>query len=335
MRHQRWLMVWLFVLAISIPGGACSEFLQPRYVLPDFSVQLLDWTGKPLPEAVVRLWPSAVEPSMGEPKTSLTNGQGIADFRGAVPGAYDLTTEMPHGENIFVKVVAEMPAQPTEAKLTLNWPNLPVLAVHRAAGRLQSPDGKPFLASLALLDGKSGRELASTMSDTTGRFEFPSVNPGPYFIRASRKNELVDIAVAIDPDCPIATLDLEVGFGSCGAGYVDKQECVAPALEVSNVCGFVLDPTGAAIPEAQIDLRPSQAHAARAITTSANWKDGSFALQDVAPGRYTFSVHRPGFKRLQVPMRILDGSGRRCLKPITVTLAVFGTCSKASISDDH
>jgi Carboxypeptidase regulatory-like domain len=313
-------------------GDACTTVLVPHYVLRDFSVEIHDWNGRPIAGASVLLSPSEEQANPGpESAKAVTTGNGFAEFCGVAVGDYKITTEMSNGEDLFVTVVAAPSTQLIEPELSLKWPVLPVLSVRTPSGRLQTGGDLPL--HISLVDGESGKELSSAATDAMGDFRFPDVSPGVYFIRVTLRAFEGDIAIAIEPGAEKSKLDLALSFSTCGLHYGDAQRCdPTERLEFSNVCGVVLDPTGAVIGDAKIELLSWGETPSRHVTAFANWRDGTFALKDVLPGEYTLSISREGFRRLELPVRVSDGSGVFCANPITVTLALFPSCSKAGVA---
>jgi hypothetical protein len=328
----RLLVIVVSVLFGVVRGYACTTVLVPHYVLRDFSVEVHDWNGRPIAGASVLLSPSKLQLNPGpELSKAVTTRNGLAEFRGVGVGDYEITTEMLNGEDLFVTVVAAPSTQLTEPKLSLKWPVLQVLSVRTPSGRLQTGDDRPI--HISLLDGETGKELDVVATDAKGDFRFSDVSPGVYFIRVTRSTFEGDIAIAIEPRTEKSKLDLALSFSTCGLHYGDAQSCdPTERLELSNVCGVVLDPTGVVIGNAKVDLLPRGETSSRHITAFANWRDGTFTLADVPPGEYTLSVWREGFRRLELPVRVLDGSGAFCANPITVTLALFPSCSKAEVA---
>ena len=84
------------------------------------------------------------------------------------------------------------------------------------------------------------------------------------------------------------------------AGRVMMQSAAAPAKATAtgdaSLSGTVIDPTGAFLPGAKIEVAPAQAAGAKAVTASAiAGSNGAYAIPNLPPGTYRVTVTRPGF----------------------------------------
>lgn len=68
--------------------------------------------------------------------------------------------------------------------------------------------------------------------------------------------------------------------------------------DVAGVTGTIIDPTGAAIASAQVELKNEDTGA---TFTSASDARGQYSIAGLAAGRYDFSVTSPGFKKFARP----------------------------------
>ena len=68
----------------------------------------------------------------------------------------------------------------------------------------------------------------------------------------------------------------------------------APAQYRAGIQGVVTDQTGAVVPDAKITLTSKETNISRTATTVAN---GVYTIPNLAPGRYTLTVEKEGFKK--------------------------------------
>src|SRR5262245_28616696 len=61
----------------------------------------------------------------------------------------------------------------------------------------------------------------------------------------------------------------------------------------ATLSGVILDPSGAAVPEAQVVARNADTGAARSATTDA---DGRYSISSLPPGPYEVRAERTGFR---------------------------------------
>lgn len=336
-------LVAAFLLAEALPAAACSYGYPEHHVAGSFTVEVRDWAGKPLQDLAVVLSPHQDEPTPGHASVGAeTNGNGIAEFKGIANGEYELTTGISHGETLFVvvqDVQSETPRDewphPVERDLQLKWPDLQVIEVRRIAGQLSKSDGTAAHVHLSLIEGTKARTLSSGETDSSGKFELPAANPGVYLLRVSGEYLDGDIAIAVNPEANKPKLNVELELTTCGLMYGEPQSCEVHLLQIANICGKVLDSTGATIPQATVELNRTDSEKDFYRLVPVNSRDATFAVSDLAPGEYSLLVSGPGFKTLDQPLRVLDGTGKPCSEQLQVTLAVSGSCSKAEITSSH
>ena len=322
-----------FLVWVASTSYACMVVPQEYGVLRNFAIQVYNWRGAPVPGARVVLSPSIHGNPGPEPLAATTDAGGIARFRNVPAGAYSATTESSDGEYVEITVIDSGSFEPVRPNLRLKWPNLEVIPVQSASGKLTSGSHTQPLR-LALLKADSGERLESVETDTNGNFHFSDAGPGLYFIRVTRKSSSSfagDIAISIEPTAKKTRIDLSIGWTSCGLSYGDDVNCTSSTpLEVANLCGRVVDPSGAVIfnPLIQVISATDGPMRDRLITSK---QDGTFAVSGILPGQYTLQVSGQGFSKLQLPVRVQDGSGTSCVDPLTVTLGIFPSCSKAEV----
>jgi hypothetical protein len=82
-----------------------------------------------------------------------------------------------------------------------------------------------------------------------------------------------------------------------------------------SISGTLLDPSGAAIPNAQVSLFTSDN---RVVSKTATDITGTFRIDHVAPGNYTLDFQEEGFRETRVPVNL---TGKR-LAPLHVTMPI-------------
>jgi hypothetical protein len=339
-------MFGALLLAIPISSVACIYGYEEHHVVGSFTVEVRDWSGKPIPDLVVVLSPHQDEPTPGnQPARVETNGSGIAEFKGVANGVYELTTGISHGETLFIivqDVQSKTPPDewphPVEHNVQLKWPDLRVLEVSRIAGRLSKDDGLPAHVHLALVDPLKQRELSAGETNSDGNFSLPAADPGLYLLQLKGDYLDGDIAIAVGPQFDTSNLDLALSLSTCGLMYGKPEACETHELQVANICGKVLDATGATVPRATVELNRTDSDKDFYRLIQVNSRDATFAISDLPPGEYSLLVSVPessGFKMLIQPLRVLDGTGTPCSEQVKVTLAVSGSCSKAEIVPSH
>ena len=83
----------------------------------------------------------------------------------------------------------------------------------------------------------------------------------------------------------------------------------------SSVSGVLLDPSGAAIPKAQVSLTSNKGEILKRIATDAV---GAFHLDNLAPGKYTLEFHADGFRDTRVATQV---SAKRFI-PLRVVMPI-------------
>src|SRR5579884_1260439 len=73
--------------------------------------------------------------------------------------------------------------------------------------------------------------------------------------------------------------------------------------DVGSISGFVKDPTGATIPNAQVTVKSESTGESHKINTN---ESGYYTVTNLLPGYYTVSVEAAGFKRFESTHNKLD-----------------------------
>ena len=96
----------------------------------------------------------------------------------------------------------------------------------------------------------------------------------------------------------------------------------------ATIIGRVLDPTGAIVPGAKIQLQRADGAIAAAATTDSA---GRFQLPQPSPGDYHLTVALPGFTPLDHPLHI----ARTPLAPLTLTLDLANVVTSVTVNADR
>jgi len=83
-----------------------------------------------------------------------------------------------------------------------------------------------------------------------------------------------------------------------------------------TITGVVLDPSGAAIPKAQVSLLGARTEAQQRTATDAV---GAFRFDNVAPGKYTLDLHADGFRDTRVSVAVAN----KRLSPMRLVLPIL------------
>lgn len=328
------------VIAVSAALG-CVILPDIQPVGPNFDVEVRDWKGHLIQAAEIRLTPFSAAGMISDlvpgdvTLTLRTDAQGSVRFSEVPPGVYELSVLRRDSDVKFVNVVATG----SKRKIQLDWPHLPVLTARVMRGRLLT-SGLGLRLHVALITGSSEEEVATTETDSLGRFEFPTTSPGLHFLKvwypADRRDEFGDVAIDIEPEANANELHAELQFTDCGLKYIDAQKC-APAvpIEVGSICGDITDGMGAVVrKDVSLELMNDQPGAAATLVTSVTpTQIGTFEMTAVRSGRYKLLVSAPGFFGLEVPLNVTSAlKTGRCEQPLHIVLGTWDQCSKAEMN---
>jgi hypothetical protein len=328
-------------LFLPVAAGACTLIYPTLQAGPSFRVKVTD-RGRPVEGLRLQLADSDFfDFEHQRTRHSVTDADGFAHFTNVSPDEYFLSADVDgsigDGATVMVK-----PNGPSGVTVPLKWPNQEPLSVRSVRGTLSVPNYEPRLPpshlSLSLLGGLSGRVLETTQSDSTGRFAFGEVPPGIYFLQLNPSGvkdrwtgeEITGlIAIEVSREADEEALDLDVGWSGCGFMYADRTRCSQDTLEVSKVCGYVYDITGAVIPNADIVLQ-EHIEDGKPLREAHTDTSGRFALQGVKEGMYQLAVRAPGFYQLRSTVQVrAANTSEGCERPITVRLGLAVSCSSA------
>jgi hypothetical protein len=127
---------------------------------------------------------------------------------------------------------------------------------------------------------------------------------------------------------PFVFLALLTPFGG-QRNLVSARICVTETFKVRSISGFVLDESGHAIPNAQVEVSKNKTDSIRQTLTDSN---GSFSLPDFPAGKYDLRIRAIGFQDGWIPIVLSPpkkvSSGEKSLR-IVLTLGMG--CTSASL----
>lgn len=312
-------MAALLAVSAARPGLSCSTASVGEVLVgPNFRVQAND-RGRPVKGIPVKLHVFSGGDEVRY--QAVTDENGIALFHNLTPGSYFLVAGPEPGfadaENIQVN--AELP----ERTIPVRWPNATPLVTPSLKGTLNLPigmRGQQTNLSLEVLEPLSGRTLKTADIDENGSFDFPGLAPGLYVFRLTPPGGL--ILVDLEPSAARDRLDLDLGFDSCGLGYMDHNQCPRLDLHVRRLEGRVVDGIEAGFPLAEITLLGTDG---KVVTRTYSDTTGNFSL-DAADGSYQLVVGMNDFTPLRRSLTI-DPNGAS--SSLEVQLHFLGQCSSA------
>ena len=256
----------------------------------------------------------------------VTDADGLVFLR-KKPGSYFISVDHDDswGNGIAIEVKTDGPAYVT---LPLNWPSISPLMIRSLKGTLHFADvpGRPApRVGVDLLEGLSGRYLKSAQTTNNAGFDFGDTLPGLYFLRVDEPDKGL-IAVVVDPNAPQDRLDLELISTGCGLAYSDRIHCSTGDLYIHQLCGQVVDATGASIAEASISLYDLGATPKLIQQTRADGL-GNFSMPTTVTGIYDLIIRSSGFNTLRRQVHIEANDQPACSRPLKVKLGIFGDCS--------
>lgn len=148
---------------------------------------------------------------------SLTNGAGVASFQRLGPGRYFVGTRQPVGnQESLAVVVTNDTRKPREERLSLQWARQKVVHTKSLKGAFASfaDVDEPSIPlegiRVALLEGYSGHDVGTYVTEPDGTFLFGGMAPGLYFLRLTEvssgvrrpwgsRDVIGDIAVELNP----------------------------------------------------------------------------------------------------------------------------------------
>lgn len=308
-------------------ANACTITVNPEQVGSSFRVRVLD-RGHAVPALELELRPFSLNPNVADVtanRVEVTDAQGYAEFSNIPAGSYYVRAshDPPAIDDLSVDVA---PTSPENKTLSLTWPSSLAISVQSAAGTLRSTNFYPRQfqdqLSLSLLDGRTGRVIATTVTDKTGRFAFEdSVGAGIYFIQIAEP-PYVDGAIAIEVRrrAKFERMDLYISNSGCGLMYSRRQ----PTLDITarEICGDVTDTSRAAVSRAGVWLFSNDGDR-RIIESTKTDGSGHFALAERQDGVYQLAIQRSGFVPYVVVVHLHSAAASDvCAKPFKIKLGL-------------
>jgi hypothetical protein len=330
-----WAVSWSVAALLSpLIVRACVIVYPTVKVGRDFRARAMD-RGHPVEG--LRLVLTAMGSASSRPlevESSITDRDGYARFYNLKEGSFFLAADHDGGVSDGVNIEVS-PDGPTQVTTSLRWPSIQPIQVHSVDGLVRSvylypAQSQPEL-SLSLLEGVSGREIATTHTDSKGRFDFAApVPPGMYFLRLNPSGLLASdgesieglIAFEVAPKAANKTLAIDIGWSDCGLGYA--QRVAHSEMNLNQVCGDIADALGAAITNAQVMLL-SDGEDAKVIQETRSIPKGQFSLPPTQNGTYQLLIRSLGFRPFLRVIHLdpVSGAPGECQHPIHVRLDVM------------
>jgi hypothetical protein len=309
-------------------GWACSIFPKLFEVGSVFNITVTD-RGKAVANLPVFLstgWVSSKKVLKIGPV--VTDQLGIAHFIGVPKGDYSIGTPIGISQYKVISVSKKLEAVKS---VPFQWPEEPVVSSRAIRGKLDAGDRHPKL-KFKLFDAFSGSELLTTddpSESSDGDFDFGVPHAGMYLLRISEVEPRTnfpfdgDIFIEVTSNSDVNRLDIGMVSSSCGLSYA--QACKQEPITVPKLCGNLVDPQGAAIPNANLDLISQEGHSPTRSITSDH--EGYFSFEDLADGVYEVKAKSQGFIPGVFPVRVEETRIHVCKTPIEVTLSIGRSCS--------
>jgi len=260
---------------------------------------------------------------------SFTDADGYGSFSQLNPGSFLLTSD--HDGGVADAVVVEVSQKgPVNETVQLRWPSQTPVPVRSANGIVRGPGYDPLQTqaqlSLSLLEGVSARVIRTVLTDSKGDFHFPDEVPsGIYFLRLdptdlrgwSGEQMQGMIPIEISPNAKQETIDLDIGWSSCGLTYAQREP--RPEVKLRKICGDVVDVEGAAMSNARVLLFANGE--GRAVEQTETGATGRFAFQETPKGTYQLLIKSPGFQPFIQAVRVeADSRAQGCQQPVHIRL---------------
>jgi Carboxypeptidase regulatory-like domain len=316
----------LAIIAITARCLACTIAYAGVEVGPNFRVSV-EGQGRPVQGLRVVIQGSS------DKVAADTDSNGFALFRGVKPGTYYLSAE--HDAGIPDAELIVKPDGPGGITVPLRWPGI---SVRSLKGTIRGPDYVPGESqpklSFDVLEGNSGRVLKSIETTDNGEFSFEAPVPGLYFLSLkpfelrSWLGETVTglIAISVDREAPADHLDVDLGWSSCGLSYADRSKCPQRDLQVEQLSGEVLDPSGAVFANAKIFLLDTAGTSVQQLVSD---REGRFNSPNSLTGTYELIVTSVGFTPFRGTVGIAPNGNSTRLSRLSIQLGIMGGCSAA------
>ena len=293
------IAAFVLLALVGTRASACT-LVFPRYdVGPSFTVRIASRNGHTFKNVRVVLLAN----HGGAKRVVLTDQRGLAQFNNLDVGEYSLSTDMPDSVDEAAIFVSPGQASP---EIRLTWPWGRDVSASAIRGKLlDERTARPYSRLALQLIGFDGKFISDSLTNTDGNFDFGTPSEGLYFIRVQSR-----VKDGYDPNGTIplfvtgkgsANVSLSLSESSCGMAYSDV--CHSVIRDVSRISGSLVDPTGAEIPGATIEIF-GLAEKSRPKVSGTSSRSGSFVFETVAPGDYEVVIRSPGFAPVVMPIRL-------------------------------
>ncbi len=235
-----------------------------------------------------------------------TDEAGMVSFHNVPNGYFTIRAAPDNGLSLLsVEVRSE---RRDNVMVPMHWPAIEAIRVRQLAGSFTAIPTGFIPKPLELMEGISGRILATVPYSSQGEFDFGKEGPfapGIYFIHTP----LGLVGVTLDTSSASHTekLDLNLVSADCGLTYVDQSQCTYPSLRARDVAGH-LDQGW--LPGAKISIHDA---GGREVAQTNPDTAGNFFLPETPSGR--FQLRMVGlFTPVHMPIEIDPGAPRSSLE---------------------
>jgi hypothetical protein len=169
-------------------------------------------------------------------------------------------------------------------------------------------DGKPLPNAKLIVYTAEGRFLWSALADAHGVAELRDLKSGRYVVVANANEAgreiLLDVSAKSEKSASLFSLDLVNTFALpyFGGRWLEKLEA-GPSEHFPKFTGAVLDPSGAAVAGAEIEIYPASSWDRAGLVHLIADQDGHFFAR-LPDGTYRAIIHMAGFRPHPVVFRI-------------------------------
>ena len=318
MRAAATIVIVILLILFPLGAVACSYFVPNYRVGKNFTVHVASEDGLAFADVrVILVRGNQVA------KTAHTNSQGVAQFEEVQVDNYSLEVDQ-LGELGLDTATISVVDGVNGGDVRLRWPSLHILRATKLKGMLLDAGMATPLAdtSVVLVKAIDGSLIARDLTQKTGEFDLGSPAAGFYFMKLqdlhSPNRELDPIPVLIVEGAK-RELTLAVQETSCGMQY--SELCTARPETVSRLAGKIVDPSGAVIDRARIELLRSNEK--RILATIAPDKSGHFDFQYMPDDKYRLRISAVGFAPVLVPLNL--SSDKKTNPSLDLRLRVIGS----------
>ena len=309
-------LVAVGVLLMLFAGGAssCVLLVAHHTVGHDFVVIAKTRDGERMQNAPVKIYSGSGKRSQVA-MTATTDRNGQAEVRNLPQGEYEIEVEGEWGHSERATLEVNPYSANQKRVVELEWLQEKPFRVRSLSGRFQEYSEPLAKARLTLLDRKTKQVIATQRTNAEGEFDFRVTRAADYLLRIQRKNESDELNVSLDPTAERGYLQLEITFSTCGTMFDDIVECGVSTVRTGARTGQILDPMGAVISGAKVQLYPATLDdVANEPPLESVYSDdvGRFALR-ASRGEYLLTVAAPNFKTWRTRFLLEDSDNSETL----------------------